>query len=75
MTRLMFSSIGGFILVFIEAYIILTIRGYHTIDFGGIGPFMNVWAMNFFLIFCILTDIKNWLENRTATQENTKNII
>ncbi len=62
--RITAAGIGGFILVFIEAYIVLLLKSYQTIDFGGIGPFVSVWAMNFFLLFSIFTHIKLWNEER-----------
>lgn len=61
MIRIAFSFAGGFVLIFVEAYIVLLIKGYHSIDFGGIQPFFNVWIMNFFFLFTILTHIKMWM--------------
>lgn len=65
------AGIGGFFLVFIEAYIILIVKGYHTIEFGGMSPFISIWSMNFFLLFSIFTHIKPWLEERMAVNEET----
>jgi hypothetical protein len=62
--RITAAGTGGFILVFIEAYIVLLLKSYQTIDFGGIGPFVSVWAMNFFLLFSIFTHLKLWYEER-----------
>ncbi|MDQ0157135.1 hypothetical protein [Robertmurraya andreesenii] len=64
MVRTVLAFAGGFVLVFVEAYIVLIMKGYHTIEFGGLVPFLNVWVMNFFLIFTILTHIKIWYENK-----------
>ncbi|WP_313799818.1 hypothetical protein [Cytobacillus sp.] len=58
------AGVGGFILVFVEAYIVLLLKNYQTIDFGGIGPFISIWAMNFFLLFTIFTHLKLWYEER-----------
>ncbi|MFO1444790.1 hypothetical protein KDN24_16605 [Bacillus sp. Bva_UNVM-123] len=69
MIRILAAGIGGFILVFIESYIVLYFKGYHTIEFGGIRPFVNVWAMNFFLLLTILTHIKFWHDEREAARE------
>ncbi|WP_235822877.1 hypothetical protein [Cytobacillus massiliigabonensis] len=63
------AGIGGFILVFIESYVVLLLKNYQTIDFGGIGPFISVWAMNFFLLFTIFTHLKLWFEERERTKE------
>jgi len=65
----MAAGIGGFVLVFIESYIVLLLKGYHTIEFGGISPFVSVWAMNFFLLFTIFTHIKLWNDEREAARE------
>lgn len=75
MVRITAAGIGGFILVFIEAYIVLLLKGYHTIEFGGISPFVSVWAMNFFLLFTILSHLKLWLNEREATREETSSEI
>ncbi len=71
--RMVAAGVGGFVLVFIESYIVLLLKGYHSIEFGGIAPFISVWAMNFFLLFSIFTHIKLWLEEREATREETIN--
>jgi hypothetical protein len=63
------AGIGGFLLVFIEAYFVLLLKGYHSIDFGGISTFVSIWTMNFFLLFSIFTHIKPWIIERTATKE------
>jgi hypothetical protein len=65
------AGIGGFILVFIEAYIVLLLKSYQTIDFGGMGPFVSVWAMNFFLLYTILTHIKLWYTEREKARGET----
>ncbi|MFE8695880.1 hypothetical protein ACFYKT_05810 [Cytobacillus sp. FJAT-53684] len=69
MVRITAAGIGGFILVFIEAYIVLFIKNYQTIEFGGVGPFISVWAMNFFLLFSILTHIKLWYDKQEVARE------
>lgn len=68
MQRTLISFIGAFFLVFIEAYIVLLIKGYETIELGSIGPFISVWAMNFFLLFTILTDVKMYLEEKKENE-------
>jgi hypothetical protein len=60
----------GFVLLFIESMIVIKLKGLETIDFGGIAPFVNVWAMNFFFVFAILTQVTNWIENREALKED-----
>lgn len=71
MIRIAISFAGGVVLVFIEAYIVILLKGYSGIDFGGITPFMNVWAMNFFLLFSVCTHIKLWIENRETSHHST----
>lgn len=71
MVRMSFAGIGGFILVFLESYIVMQLKGYHSIEFGGISPFISVWAMNFFLLFSILTQVKNWYLEREETREES----
>ncbi|PLR96834.1 hypothetical protein [Bacillus sp. T33-2] len=67
MVRMSVAGVAGFILVFVESFIVMKLKGYYTIDFGGINPFISVWAMNFFLVFSILTHIKQWHEEREET--------
>lgn len=69
MIRMSIAGVAGFMLVFIESYIVMFVKNYQTIDFGGIAPFVSVWAMNFFLIFSILSHIKLWYEEREAQRE------
>ncbi|MEH7124765.1 hypothetical protein V7122_24870 [Bacillus sp. JJ1532] len=66
MVRTAIAGIGGFILVFFEAYIVMVLKGYYSIEFGGLAPFISVWAMNAFLVFTILTHLKLWYENRES---------
>ncbi|WP_234969373.1 hypothetical protein [Bacillus massilinigeriensis] len=63
------ASIFGFILVFLESAIVMWIKGYQSIDFGGISPFVSVWAMNFFWVFSILTHIKQWYMQRENQED------
>jgi lipopolysaccharide export LptBFGC system permease protein LptF len=65
------AGVAGFILVFIESYIVMQFKGYQTIDFGGISPFISVWAMNFFLLFSILTQVKDWYLSKEEGAEES----
>jgi hypothetical protein len=69
MMRMAVAGVAGFVLVFIESYIVMLLKQYETIEFGGMGPFVSVWSMNFFLVFSILTHIKFWYEEREAERE------
>lgn len=69
MIRMAASGIIGFIFIFIESIIVMKIKGYETIEFGGLAPFINVWAMNFFFTFAILTQLINWYVNRKSFKE------
>ncbi|MGJ7921240.1 hypothetical protein [Neobacillus sp. LXY-4] len=69
MIRMAVAGVVGFVLIFIESMIVMKFKGYQSIEFGGIAPFINVWAMNFFLVFAILTQLTNWYENREDGKE------
>ncbi|SEN56817.1 hypothetical protein SAMN05192533_11556 [Mesobacillus persicus] len=69
MVRMSIAGVAGFILVFIESYIVMQFKGYRTVDFGGIAPFVSVWSMNFFLVFSILTQVKHWYIEREEARE------
>lgn len=69
MIRCAISAVVGFILIFIESMIVMKLKGYQSIEFGGIAPFINVWAMNFFFVFAILTQVTNWYEAREELKE------
>jgi hypothetical protein len=71
MVRMTVAGIGGFLLVFIEAYMVLILKGYQTIEFGGMSPFISIWTMNFFLLFSIFTQFKPWFEERMAVKEES----
>lgn len=64
------AGVVGFVLVFIESLIVMKLKGYVTIEFGGIAPFINVWAMNFFFVFAILMQVTNWYSNREELKED-----
>jgi hypothetical protein len=68
--RAAISGVVGFVLIFIESMIIMKIKGLETIEFGGLAPFINVWAMNFFFVFSILTQVTNWYENKESLKED-----
>ncbi|PLR79743.1 hypothetical protein CVD25_17700 [Bacillus canaveralius] len=68
MLRLAVASILGFVLFMIETMIVMELKNYHTIDYGGLGPFTSVWAMNIFFVFAILTQIKIWYYNQRQRQ-------
>jgi hypothetical protein len=64
------AGIVGFVLIFVESMIVIKLKGYETIEFGGIAPFINVWAMNFFFVFAILTQLTNWYDNKVNVEKS-----
>ncbi|MGJ7911882.1 hypothetical protein [Neobacillus sp. LXY-1] len=70
MIRAAAAGVLGFILIFIESIIVMKLKGMETIEFGGITPFINIWAMNFFFVFAILTQLTNWYTNKTQFEED-----
>ncbi|MCM3569713.1 hypothetical protein [Neobacillus mesonae] len=70
MFRAAAAGVLGFILIFVESLIVMKLKGYANIEFGGITPFINVWAMNFFFVFAILTQVTNWYVNRGSLKED-----
>lgn len=73
MIRAAVAGVVGFFLIFIESMIVIKVRGFETIEFGGLAPFVNVWAMNFFLVFAILTQVTNWYTNRPEFENSEDN--
>ncbi|MDF2903481.1 MAG: hypothetical protein K0S25_1119 [Bacillus sp. (in: firmicutes)] len=70
MIRIGVAGVTGFILIFIESMIVMKLKGYETIEYGGLAPFLSIWAMNFFLVFAILTQLTNWYENKKNLENN-----
>lgn len=70
MIRAAIAGVVGFVLIFIESMIVMKLNGLETIEFGGLAPFINVWAMNFFFVFAILTQITNWYLNKESLNED-----
>ncbi|MGG3564397.1 hypothetical protein ABES03_22670 [Neobacillus rhizosphaerae] len=70
MIRAAVAGVVGFVLIFIESMIVMKLKGYETIEFGGLAPFINVWAMNFFFVFAILTQVTNWYENKVNVEKS-----
>ena len=69
MIRAAVAGVVGFILIVIESMIVMKLKGLVTIEFGGIVPFINVWAMNFFFVFAILTQVTNWYRDKESLKE------
>jgi hypothetical protein len=69
------AGVLGFVLIVIESMIVIELKGYHGIEFGGIAPFVSVWAMNFFLVFSILTQVTNWYQNRVGFENGEEDNI
>ena len=74
MVRAAIAIIIGFILVIVESSIVAELKQVQSLDFGGIGPFIGVWAMNFTLVFAILTEITNWYESKEAVNGENKDL-
>lgn len=53
--------------------IVMKLKGYSGIDLSNIQLMVGVYAMNFFLVFCILTDVKRWLEKQEETTTQLDN--
>lgn len=70
MVRAAVAGIVGLVLIFVESMIVIKLKGYETIEFGGIAPFINVWAMNFFFVFAILTQVTNWYDNKVNVEKS-----
>ncbi|MEH7483156.1 hypothetical protein V7157_19235 [Neobacillus drentensis] len=70
MIRAAIAGVVGFVLIFIESMIVMRLKGLETIEFGGLAPFINVWAMNFFFMFAILTQVTNWYMNKESLKED-----
>jgi hypothetical protein len=70
MIRAAIAGVVGFVLIFIESMIVMKLKGLETIEFGGLTPFINVWAMNFFFVFAILTQVTNWYVNKESLEED-----
>ncbi|WP_066172234.1 hypothetical protein [Bacillus marinisedimentorum] len=64
MIRTAAASILGFVLLVIESFIVMELKGNATIEFGSMNGFITAWAMNFFLVFAMLTHFKMWLDSR-----------
>ncbi|MBM7650854.1 hypothetical protein [Neobacillus cucumis] len=70
MVKAAVAGVVGFVLIFIESMIVMKLKGYETIEFGGIVPFVNVWAMNFFFTYSILTQVTAWFVNKQELNED-----
>ncbi|WP_078549874.1 hypothetical protein [Litchfieldia alkalitelluris] len=64
MLRFAISFILAFVLIVVEAMIVMKLKNYAGIDLSNIQLLVGVYAMNFFLVFAILTDVKRWIENQ-----------
>ena len=62
MTRVVSAGLLGLLLLIIESKIVMNIKGYHTIEYGGIAEFVMIWTMNFILVFSVMTQLIKWYE-------------
>ena len=53
----------------------MQLKGTSTIEIGGMAPFINIWAMNFFFVFAILTQIGNWFQTRGLFEQTDEHNI
>ncbi|MCQ6281154.1 hypothetical protein [Bacillus sp. EB600] len=75
MLRIGISSVVSFILFYIESLIVMQLKGASTIEIGGMAPFINIWAMNFFFVFAILTQVGNWFQTRGLFEQTDEHNI
>lgn len=79
MLRIAISFIASFFLLYIESVIVMEVFGYtNGIQFNDYSGLVTVMALNFFLIFSIMTQLTPWFmqlnsidpdeeENETST--------
>jgi len=70
MVKAAVAGVVGFILIFIESMIVMKLKGISTIEYGGLTPFINVWAMNFFFVFAVISQVSNWFVNKYRLDED-----
>ena len=75
MLRIGISSVVSFILFYIESLIVMQLKGTSTIEIGGMAPFINIWAINFFFVFAILTQVGNWFQTKGLFQQTDEHNI
>ncbi|WP_102347495.1 hypothetical protein [Bacillus sp. Marseille-P3661] len=68
MFRVGASIILGLILFLFEAYIVMKLKNHNAAYLGDINQFISLWAVNFFFVYTILTDVKNSWESRRSVQ-------
>ncbi|WP_051353108.1 hypothetical protein [Thalassobacillus devorans] len=64
MVRTAVSLVMSFVFLIIQTLVIMEIKGYEMIYFDNYSLLASVLAVNFFLSFSILTNIKYWLNGR-----------
>ncbi|GGC88930.1 hypothetical protein GCM10007216_19620 [Thalassobacillus devorans] len=64
MVRTAFSLVMSVIFLIVQSMIVMAIKGYEMIHFDNYSLLASVLAVNFFLSFSILTNIKYWINGR-----------
>lgn len=72
MLRTIVAGIGGFFLVFIETFLVMKLKGWHSIEIGGIAPFVSVWSMNFFFLFTMFSHFYLWYEKAQSERQGAQ---
>ncbi len=62
MIRIGASAVIGFLLLVLQAMIVMKLNGYQAIMFTSSVGILSVWLLNAVLSFCILTQLKPWYD-------------
>lgn len=63
----------GFVLIIVESYIVMDIKNENTIYLGGMKPFITIWAMNFFFVYTIISQVKQWYVTKVSNNQGFGN--
>ncbi|MCH1624265.1 hypothetical protein [Fredinandcohnia quinoae] len=72
MVRTGAAAFLSIILLVVESFIIMKLKGYTSIYFDNINLLIGVLAMNFFFAFSILTNMKMWFEKHSDEEAEVK---
>jgi hypothetical protein len=75
MLRAALSGVVGFVLIYIESLIVMDLKGLTAIEFGDMTSFISIWAMNFFFVFAIFTQVGDWFQTKGIFQQSDEHNI
>ena len=72
MVRMAASVVFGFVLMYLQSLLVMKWNHYSSIQFQEMSHIFLIWGINFFCVFIMLTQLKNWLSQKLPYVDYSK---